>query len=151
MIFDLPEEVRRGLDEARKRDLKRKNRLRLVVGDEIFPILRFWSDGFALDAEESPHVRGFVDIFDGGPTVHCDLEEIRSVRQSMAGIVGAIEKEVQNGKQQLVSNARLDFRACLGDTSWNQDQVTIDQVTALRLGLKVGDPIRCVYLKPESK
>lgn len=92
-----------------------------------------------------------VDIFDGGPTVHCDLEEIRSVRQSMAGIVGAIEKEVQNGKQQLVSNARLDFRACLGDTSWNQDQVTIDQVTALRLGLKVGDPIRCVYLKPESK
>lgn len=66
MIFDLPEEVRRGLEEARKRDMRRKNRLRLVVGDEIFPIARFWSDGFSLDAEDSPHVRGFVDIFDGG-------------------------------------------------------------------------------------
>jgi len=65
MIFDLPEEVRKGLEEAQKRDLKRKNRLRLAVGDDVYPILRFWADGFALDAEDSPHIRGFVDIFDG--------------------------------------------------------------------------------------
>ena len=66
MIFDLPEEVRKGLEEARKRDYKKRNRLRLVVDDEMFHIERFWEDGFALDAETAPHVRGFVDIFDGG-------------------------------------------------------------------------------------
>ena len=91
-----------------------------------------------------------VDIFDGGPTLHCNLVEIRAVKKSMAGTVQAIETEVQNGKQQLLSNASLDFKACLGDTNWIQDQVTIDQVTALRLGLKLGDRIRCIYLKPQS-
>jgi arginine N-succinyltransferase len=91
-----------------------------------------------------------VDIFDGGPTLHCNLADIRAVKESMAGTVQAIEKEVQNGKQQLLSNASLQFKACLGETSWNHDQVTIDQVTALRLGLKVGDHVRCIYLKPQS-
>jgi arginine N-succinyltransferase len=91
-----------------------------------------------------------VDIFDGGPTLHCNLADIRAVNESMAGTVQAIEKEVQNGKQQLLSNASLQFKACLGETSWNHDQVTIDQVTALRLGLKVGDHVRCIYLKPQS-
>ncbi len=91
-----------------------------------------------------------VDIFDGGPTLHCNLEEIRAVEESVAGTVQSIEKEVKDGKQQLVSNASLDFKACLGDTHWNQDQVTIDQVTALRLGLRLGDRIRCVSMQPKK-
>ena len=38
----------------------------------------------------------------------------------------------------------MDFRACLGEIVWDGDQVTIDEVTALRLKLKVGDKLRCV-------
>lgn len=91
-----------------------------------------------------------IDIFDGGPTLCCKLEEIRTVRDCVAGTVQSIEKEVKEGKQQLISNARLNFKTCLGDTSWNQDQVTIDQVTALRLDLKVGDRIRCIFLKSDK-
>ena len=97
--------------------------------------------------KEGFEFRDLVDIFDGGPTLHCELTEIRAVKRSQAGTVNSIEKEVINGHQQLVSNSRLDFKACLGDTSWNDNLVTIDQVTALRLGLKVGDRIRCIDLK----
>ena len=91
--------------------------------------------------------RNLVDIFDGGPTVHCQMSEIDAIKRSVSGTVGAIEKEVSGGQQQLVSNAQLDFKTCLGDTNWKNSKVTIDQVTALRLGLKVGDKIRCVDLK----
>jgi len=61
----LPKEVREGLEAARKRDLMRKSRLRVHTDDEIFPILRFWETGFSLDAENAPHLRGLVDVFDG--------------------------------------------------------------------------------------
>lgn len=66
MLEFLPKEVREGLEAARKKDLKRKSRLRVQVGDAVFPVLRFWHDGFALDADFSPRaLRGLVDIYDG--------------------------------------------------------------------------------------
>lgn len=97
--------------------------------------------------KEGFEFRQLVDIFDGGPTMHCELENIRAVNNSIGGTVVAIEQEFENAQQQLVSNANLDFKACLGQTVWNNDQVSIDQVTALRLGIKVGDHIRCVDLR----
>ncbi len=62
----LPKEVREGLEAARKAELKRGSRLRVHVGDEVYPVLRFWDGGFALDAENAPHLRGLVDLYHGG-------------------------------------------------------------------------------------
>lgn len=61
----LPKEVRAGLELARKAELRGKSRIRVRVGDQTFTILRHWHDGFALDAEEAPHLRGLVDVYDG--------------------------------------------------------------------------------------
>ncbi len=65
VVYELPEDIRRGLERARKRDLGRKNRLRVRMGEQEFRILRFWDGGFAMDAESAPPLRGFVDIYDG--------------------------------------------------------------------------------------
>jgi hypothetical protein len=65
MLEYLPEEVRAGLAAARKADLRKKSRLRVHVGDKIYPVLRYWETGFALDAEHGHHFRGLVDIYDG--------------------------------------------------------------------------------------
>jgi hypothetical protein len=65
MLEFLPQDIRDGLDAARKRESKRKSRLRVQVGEAVFPILRFWHDGFALDADLAPHLRGLVDVYDG--------------------------------------------------------------------------------------
>ncbi len=66
MLEFLPKEIRDGLEAARKKDLKRKSRLRVQVGDAVYPVLRFWQDGFALDADFSPgKLRGLVDVYDG--------------------------------------------------------------------------------------
>ncbi len=61
----LPKEVRDGLAAARKAALRKKSRLRIQAGDEVFTVLRYWDDGFSLDLEEAPHLRGLVDLYDG--------------------------------------------------------------------------------------
>lgn len=65
MTTFLPKEVQLGLDMARKRDLKRKSRLRVAVGDAVFPVLEYKSGGFALDIDNAPKLRGLVDLYDG--------------------------------------------------------------------------------------
>ncbi len=65
MLEFLPKELREGLEAARKRNLTRKSRLRVQVGEAVFPILRFWQGGFALDAALTPNMRGLVDVYDG--------------------------------------------------------------------------------------
>lgn len=66
MTTFLPKEVREGLELARKRDLKRKSRLRVAVGDQLFPVLEMRNSGFALDVDNAPKLRGLVDLYDGG-------------------------------------------------------------------------------------
>lgn len=65
MLEFLPQDIRDGLEAARSRHLKRRSRLRVQVGDAVFPILRMWENGIALDAERTPHLRGLIDIYDG--------------------------------------------------------------------------------------
>jgi hypothetical protein len=65
MLEFLPEDVRLGFERARQREDRRNARLRLQVGSAVFPIRRFWSDGFALDANLAPRLRGLVDVYAG--------------------------------------------------------------------------------------
>ncbi len=65
MLEYLPQEIRDGLEAAKKRDHRRRSRLRVQLGDAVFPILRMWDDGIALDADRTPHLRGLVDVYDG--------------------------------------------------------------------------------------
>lgn len=100
--------------------------------------------------KEGFEFRNLVDIFDGGPTIHCDFDRIRVIRESRRLTIGEIAKDV-DGAELMIGNGQLDFRACLGKVQEDENgQATIDQVTALQLKLKVGDEIRCVPLKPTS-
>ena len=58
-------EVRDGIEAARRTAQRRKSRLRVQVGEAVFPVLRFWHDGFVLNATLTPHLRGLVDVYDG--------------------------------------------------------------------------------------
>ncbi|AML51242.1 hypothetical protein [Falsihalocynthiibacter arcticus] len=61
----LPKEVREGLERARMAALRKRSRLCVHTGPDVFPILKFWERGFSLEAKNAPHIRGLVDIFDG--------------------------------------------------------------------------------------
>ena len=65
MLEFLPKDIVEGLNMARNRESARKSRLRIQIGEAVFPVLRFWHDGFALDAALAPKLRGLVDVYDG--------------------------------------------------------------------------------------
>ena len=95
-----------------------------------------------------------VDIFDGGPTLACATDKIRAVAESQTGTVSEIVESSSELTQGLISNESLDFRCAVGHIRWVQNgdswEATVDQVTALQLGLKVGSPARSVALKPSQ-
>lgn len=94
--------------------------------------------------------RGVVDIFDGGPAVHCAVDRVRTIRECHVATVAQIVPRVDDGEELLLSNGKLDFRSCLGVVKIHEDSATIDEVTALTLKVKVGDPLRTVTLRPKK-
>ncbi len=62
----LSREVQAGLEAAQRQALKKRSRLRVHVGEDVFPILQFAGNTFTVDAETAPQMRGLVDIYDGG-------------------------------------------------------------------------------------
>jgi hypothetical protein len=54
------------LDAARRLKIRKQSRMRVLAGGQIYPILRLLPEGFTLDAETVGHLRGLVDIYDGG-------------------------------------------------------------------------------------
>lgn len=66
MFEYLPPGLRAELESARMDAMRRKSRLRIRTGDQIYPILRFKPDWFTLDVSQVDHLRGVVDIYDGG-------------------------------------------------------------------------------------
>lgn len=58
-------EVVTGLQKAKAKATQRKARFCVHVGGEVFPILRLTEDGFEVPAQNTPHLRGDVDVYDG--------------------------------------------------------------------------------------
>lgn len=65
MTTFVPKEVQAGLDHARDSAVKSASRLRLSADGRMYPVLRMWKTGFAIDAQAAPALRGFVDLYDG--------------------------------------------------------------------------------------
>ncbi|MGL4714345.1 MAG: arginine N-succinyltransferase, partial [Aeromonas sp.] len=91
--------------------------------------------------------RGYVDIFDAGPTVECDVKNIRSVRRSkkLRVLVG----EPIGGRVHLICNSRFEqYRACYGNARVDLDkhEVIIPPKMAAALKVQDGDMVRAVDL-----
>ncbi|MCP4079187.1 MAG: arginine N-succinyltransferase [Planctomycetaceae bacterium] len=93
--------------------------------------------------QEGFEYRNFVDIFDGGPTVHCATASIRTIRESKILKISDIQSEIP-GDRFLVSNRSLKFRATQGTLAIEGENVVISQAMAARLNVEIGDTIRAV-------
>lgn len=65
MQESLTRDVLAALDAARTMRDRKSSRLRLQVGEAVYPVLRFWHDGCVLDGKLAPKLRGLVDVYDG--------------------------------------------------------------------------------------
>jgi len=84
---------------------------------------------------------GYVDIFDGGPTMTARTDAVSSVREAGAARVSATD--ATDGERSLIACGELDtFRCCYGMRSFGEEgEVAIDAETARTLDVVVGDEV----------
>lgn len=94
--------------------------------------------------------RGYVDIFDAGPTVEADIEQLRSVRHSAVGEVQLVDSLPASEVETVIAcNRQLaEFRACQAELSRSPvgDTFLITTEVAKALGVSSGDSIRVAPL-----
>ncbi len=90
----------------------------------------------------------YIDIFDGGPTLHAKTHNIRSIADSLRLPVRLGEVSGQSLAPYLVSNARLDdYRALLLDLApAEQGVLSLSHDAAALLGVEDGDDVRLMPL-----
>ena len=104
----------------------------------------------AMLTSEGFRYRGYVDIFDGGPTLHSTVNNIRVIRENVLGRVHDITPEIADENPVIISNCQSQFRACTTVGVVDGNKITIDEETAAGLQLKIGDSARVVNLKPNN-
>ena len=96
---------------------------------------------------------GYVDIFDAGPTVECDLDDVSAVAHSRT-YIAAINNLAPVGAAviYLVSNTGLkSYRATLAAATPVADQFPLNVETASALNINAGDEVRAVPLSVRDR
>jgi len=84
--------------------------------------------------------QGYVDIFDGGPTMSARTDEIRTVREARALVLDAIADDAAGKRMMLAAGQRRDFASGYGHVAIGENGgATLDAASARLLGLQPGD------------
>lgn len=110
------------------------------VHDNTRPALRMLeNEGFRF--------RGYIDIFDAGPTVEVEVANIKSVRASQRKPVRIADVPSDNTADVILCSTRVaDFRAGRATIEEHPDHIVISPETADQLRLQDGDHARFVAL-----
>lgn len=94
---------------------------------------------------ENFRMQGYIDIFDGGPTVESPLAEIRSIKRSR--LVKAAAGTDSDAVPHLVASTRLDeYRCLLADLNPGGTSAPLSKVQLEALRVKPGDTVRVTVL-----
>ena len=92
--------------------------------------------------EEGFHAEGYVDIFDGGPTMTARTDRVRSIAGSQAATVTHV-RAPDGGMRALIAAGRLsEFRCAYGEIALDGEAgVVLDPVAAQALDVSAGDTV----------
>ena len=109
---------------------------------QVHPRAQITFDILMREGFETDH---YIDIFDGGPTLHARTSGIRSIAQSRVVPV-RLGEPGKGGRPYLVSNGQLqDFRAIVAELDWVPGKpVTLSVEAAEALGVGEGASVRLV-------
>lgn len=99
---------------------------------------------YAMLIAEGFRQEGYVDIFDGGPTLCADIDGVRTVRSSR--IVSAIAGSNDGEAALVCTGTGSEFRVLATTTGLMTDTIGLDPVARERLGVAVGSEVRAVAL-----
>jgi arginine N-succinyltransferase len=90
------------------------------------------AEGFAYE--------GYVDIFDGGPTMTARTDRVESICNAKSGSVSAVPGEIAT-KALIATGHLAEFRCCFGELAERDGEVALDAASALTLGVTPGDTV----------
>lgn len=96
---------------------------------------------------------GLVGIFEPGPVLKAELDDVRAVKESRIVEVAEISHDDIESDIYIISTSGedKDFKACLGKVEiLDNGKAKINAVTATALKLRFGDKLRYVSLKKEK-
>jgi arginine N-succinyltransferase len=109
---------------------------------QVHPRAQITFDILMREGFETDH---YIDIFDGGPTLHARVSGIRSIAQSRVVPV-KLGEPAKGGRLYLVANGQLqDYRAVLLELDWAPGKpVLLSLAGAEALGVGEGASVRIV-------
>jgi len=88
---------------------------------------------------------GEVDLFDAGPRIEAKTAHVHTIKESLTGNVASITHTSFDAVRYIISNERLDFRACYGQLHVpGNGQIYLSPEMASGLEVKLGDLIRYI-------
>ena len=96
--------------------------------------------------QEGFTAEGYVDIFDGGPTMSVRTDEIRTIREAQSLTVSAIEEDAPGNRKMMLAAGELRRFACgYGHVAIRDNgEAVIDRDAADLLGVGIGEPLLAV-------
>ncbi|HEY0446206.1 MAG TPA: arginine N-succinyltransferase [Allosphingosinicella sp.] len=83
---------------------------------------------------------GYVDIFDGGPTMSVRTDDIRTIREARELVLAGIDDGATGKRMMLAAGAQRAFACCYGAVAIGEDGgATLDTQTARLLGIGPDD------------
>jgi arginine N-succinyltransferase len=95
--------------------------------------------------DEGFEAPGYVDVFDGGPTVCARIDQVRTVRECLGEPVAQVADPGEAALDRLVAaGAGQGFRVARGGVRRTPDGVVLSRPLAAALGVEAGDRVRHV-------
>ncbi len=122
----LPEEAQKAIGEVHRNTLPALNLLQ--------------TEGF--------RYRGYVDIFDGGPTIECNLNDIRGVRESRLLTVNIGDMPASKNSFIISNTLLTEFRVTVANLSVDDmgEQVTLSNALAKALLVEQDQQVRVLAM-----
>ncbi len=106
--------------------------------------------GLAMFREEGLTHQGYIDIFDGGPTLEAPLAQVRAISESRL-LVLATGTPGDEAETYLIHNrGRQNCRIIAAPARMAAGTLVVSVESAERLGLRAGSPVRAVSLVGRS-
>ncbi|MEZ1314527.1 arginine N-succinyltransferase [Pseudomonas fluorescens] len=104
-------------------------------------------DAFDILEREGFETNSYIDLFDGGPTLHARLTDIRSIAQSQTGTVTLSDAIDARGSYLVSNDALKGYRAIVADLDYRAGHpVTLSAAMCAALNVSDGSPVRVIAL-----
>jgi len=94
-------------------------------------------------------ITDMIDIFDGGPVVHCRRDEIDAIKRSKRLKLVDVDDTI-TGESYLVGSSKKGFRCCLNPIRFVENGVVVPSLVLALLQVHIGDSMIITAQHPQS-